>query len=196
MDNLNKKKKIKGKYNSTSYFYDERYKEIQFEKYQRIIKRKDLKNRTILDAGCGTGLISEFFQEEYDVIDQSNFKYVGVDLSIEMINIFKKKLGKVYRKALGFFNLILADLENLPFRVDSFNLLISITSYQNLPDVKRGVKESLRTLREKSFIIISILKKKLDKETLISLLEDEIEIIKFINDNKLEDFLISGRKIN
>jgi len=196
MDNLNKKKKIKGKYNSTSYFYDKRYKDIQFEKYQRIIKRKDLKNRTILDAGCGTGLISEFFQEEYDVIDQSDFKYVGVDLSIEMINIFKERLGKVYRRASGFFGLILADLENLPFRVDSFNLLISITSYQNLPDVKRGIKESLRTLREKSFIIISILKKKLDKEILISLLEDEIEIIKFIDDNNLEDFLISGRKIN
>jgi len=194
MDNLKKKEKIKGKYDSTSYFYDERYKEIQFEKYKKIIHKRDIKNKIILDAGCGTGLILEYFQKTPYSSDQIDFKYVGVDISIEMIMILKKKLKEMKVNTSRNLDLILADIENLPFRMNTFSLLISFTSFQNLPDMRRGINQSIMTLRNKSLMFISILKKKFDKDTLISILGKKVKVIKIVDEKGIEDFLITAKK--
>jgi ubiquinone/menaquinone biosynthesis C-methylase UbiE len=191
-----KKKGIKEKYNATSFFYDKRYGNIQFQKYNEIIHSEDLEKTLIFDAGCGTGLLSEYFQKMLDSPDQIDFKYVGVDISIQMIQIFKKKLEKIHKKLSNKYNLILADLENLPIRKNSFNFLISITSYQNLPDMKKGFGESLGVLKNNSSIIISILKKKLENEKFLSFLEDKMEILKIIDDQRIEDIIIKGIKIS
>jgi ubiquinone/menaquinone biosynthesis C-methylase UbiE len=190
-----KKKGIKEKYNATSFFYDKRYGNIQFQKYDEIIYPEDLEKTLIFDAGCGTGLLSEYFQKMFDSVDQMNFKYVGVDISIQMMQNFMKKLNKIQKKVSNKYNLILADLENLPIRKNSFNLLISITSYQNLPDIRKGLEESLEILKNKSLMIISILRKKLEKENLISFFEDKMEILKVIDEQRIEDIIIKGLKI-
>jgi len=197
MENSKKKELIKEKYNRTSFFYDKRYKDIQYEKYAQIIQVDDLANKMILDAGCGTGIILNYIQEKFDSISGTNFHYIGVDISIEMLNQFSHKMENLRKKKLSYskyFNILLADLENLPFRNKWFNLLLSMTSYQNLPRIKEGIKESLRILRENAMIIISILKKNLDAEELIKFLKKHIEINTIQDKDRIEDIIIEGNK--
>lgn len=197
MENSKKKELIKEKYNRTSFFYDRRYKDIQYEKYDQIIQVDDLANKMILDAGCGTGIILNYIQEKFDSISDANFHYIGIDISIEMLNQFSHKMENLRKKKLSYlkyFNLLLADLENLPFRNKRFNLLLSMTSYQNLPRIKEGIKESLRILRENAMIIISILKKNLDAEELINFLKKHIEINTILDKDRIEDIIIEGNK--
>lgn len=197
MENSKKKELIKEKYNRTSFIYDKRYKDIQYEKYAKVIQVNDLANKMILDAGCGTGIILDYIQEKFDSIFDTNFHYIGVDISIKMLNQFGHKMENLRRKKLRYtkyLNLLLADLENLPFRNKKFNLLLSMTSYQNLPKIKEGIKESLRILRENAMIIISILKKNLDVDKLIDFLKKCIEINTILDKDRIEDIIIEGRK--
>lgn len=194
MENLKKKEKIKEKYNSTSFFYDKRYKQIQYEKYQQIIKI-NLTNKSLLDAGCGTGLLYQYFNKVNESQKKKNFQYVGVDISYNMLERFKLKMETKKVENIRFLHLILGDLENLPFRPDSFNVLFSITSYQNLPKMERGIIESLRTLKENALIFISILKKKLDKDDIINFLKNIMDITKIHDNEEIEDIMIKGRNI-
>ncbi|MFX1419581.1 MAG: hypothetical protein ACFE9N_11735 [Promethearchaeota archaeon] len=61
--NYYKKKKIIEKYNSTSYFYDRRYKLIQEEKYEIVLKNYKMDGKIILDLGSGTGLFYEYYRK-------------------------------------------------------------------------------------------------------------------------------------
>lgn len=189
-----KKKDIIEKYNSTSHFYDERYKEIQNLKYNYIIKQFTLSNKIILDAGCGTGLFFSFLTnknlKERD--DISFFFYVGVDISWKMLEKFRLKLNERYKDSKNKIGLILADLENLPFRNNSFNTLFSLTSYQNLPNMKRGIIESIRSLKDTGGLRISILKKKINLKNFISLIKKHVNKMEIINNDIIEDFIIIG----
>ncbi len=73
----------------------------------------------ILDLGCGTGYSSE-------VLIENGFKVVGVDILDDMISIARKKKKE---SDLVYLNLMLADINNLPFRNNTFNNAISISAY-------------------------------------------------------------------
>ena len=119
---LDKKKNIIEKYNSTSSFYDDRYRKIQKEKYKILFRNCNLNYKTILDAGCGTGLLIEYvFNINIDNI-KKKVKYVGIDISWKMLIHFSNKTRKL--KNIVNTCLVLGDIENLPFRDDSFNLII------------------------------------------------------------------------
>jgi len=109
-----KKSNIKNKYNLSADFYNTRYRNIQYEKYARMLNGMRLSGR-ILDLGSGTGLLSGFLDKE--VID--------VDFSINMLKKSKNK------------NRIFADAENLPFKNGMFDIVLSFTLIQNLPDFSR-----------------------------------------------------------
>ncbi|MBY9005455.1 MAG: methyltransferase domain-containing protein [Candidatus Lokiarchaeota archaeon] len=189
-----KKKKIIDKYNSTSHFYDERYRNIQKMKYIYISNLFYPSNKTILDAGCGTGLFFSFIIENFKEkrSDPGTFYYVGVDISIEMLYKFQTKINKNhmnYKKRIG---LILADLEFLPFRNNTFNTLFSLTSYQNLLNIKDGINESIRTLENDAKLRISILKKKIRIEEIESFMKNYIDDLEIISDDSVEDVIFFG----
>ena len=108
-----KKSNIKNKYNLSADFYNSRYRNIQYEKYARMLNGMRLSGR-ILDLGSGTGLLSGFLDKE--VID--------VDFSINMLKKSKNK------------NRIFADAENLPFKNGMFDIVLSFTLIQNLPNFR------------------------------------------------------------
>lgn len=65
--------------------WDEKFNDVQgAEKIVSIFKKK-LKGRSILDIGCGTGVLTSFLKE----IGAS--KIVGIDISKKMIDLAKKK---------------------------------------------------------------------------------------------------------
>lgn len=194
MNSLNedsdKKKKIIEKYNSTSSFYDDRYREIQNEKYTLQFKNTDFRYKTLLDAGCGTGLLFEYISNLKFVNLNKELRYIGLDISWKMLVQFYKKTKRTNYRGNG--NLVLGDIENLPFRDAKFNLIFSITSLQNLQDLKKGLKELVRVGNEDTAIKLSILRKQLKLEEVIAYLNSWTINLKTDILEELEDVIFQG----
>jgi len=187
---LNKKKEIIDNYDASADFYDKRYRAIQEEKYDIVLNNYDLNEKTILDIGCGTGLLIEYIFNSKDHPRVLKCKFIAVDISWNMLLQFKLKLFKLKNKTEIL--LLLADMENLPFRDNSFNLIFSLTSFQNLPNILNGIRESLRVASNKSDFKFSILRKKLELNPLLELLTPFVEDLEVINKDYIEDIIIQG----
>ena len=186
---LDKKKNIIEKYNSTSSFYDNRYSKIQKEKYKILFRNCNLNYKTILDAGCGTGLLIEYvFNLNIDNI-KKKVKYIGIDISWKMLMNFCNKSKKKDNEEI---NLILGDVENLPLRPDSFNLIFSITSLQNLLVIKKGLGELIRVGKKDSLLKLSILRKQLQIDDLVAYLKTHTMDLKTEFLENIEDVIIQG----
>ena len=188
-----KKGDIIKKYNSSSFYYEKRYRDIQLYKFKTFLRRDSLRKKIILDAGCGTGLLMDQIFHIDDLSDQLKSNYVGIDISLNMLNILKLKLNESDKVKL--INLILADLESLPFRKNIFDCVFSITVFQNLVNLENGVENLIRVGKNKSEITISILKKKLNMKEFEELVVNKIYDYQIYNNPKIEDFFIIG-KIN
>ncbi len=187
---LDKKKNVIEKYNSTSSFYDSRYSEIQKEKYKILFRNCNLNYKTILDAGCGTGLSIEFFSNLNINNLKKKVKYIGIDISWKMLMNFCDKSKKIKD-----INLILGDIENLPLRENSFNVIFSITSLQNLPVIKKGLGELIRVGQKDSLLKLSILQKQLKLDDLIAYLRAHTIDLKTEFLENIEDVIIQGSLI-
>ncbi len=190
--NQNKKKSIIEKYNSSSHFYDKRYKAIQEEKYEIVLKNYRANGKIIIDMGCGTGLFFEYITKSIKKQGEIKFNYVAVDISCNMLLRFKSKVINYNCKKYAL-NLILSDMEHLPFRENIFDSTFSLTSFQNLPHIQIGITESFRVSKNNADYNFSILKKKLELELLLKILKPEIKEIKVIEKENLEDFIIQGK---
>ncbi|MFX0019632.1 MAG: class I SAM-dependent methyltransferase [Candidatus Hermodarchaeota archaeon] len=191
--NYNKKKEIIRKYNSTANFYDKRYRKIQEEKYRIILSNFLLeKNKIILDAGCGSGLLLEFIVKN-KINKIKFFNYIGIEISLNMLKRFADKCRNLSINLN--INLILSDIEHLPFRENRIDSIFSITSLQNLPNISKGIIEILRVGKHMANLEISILKKNLDLDLLISLLNSKLIDIKIKNIQSIEDVIIQGKLI-
>ncbi|MCD6128073.1 MAG: class I SAM-dependent methyltransferase [Methanomicrobia archaeon] len=138
-------KDIANKYDKTAPFYNKRYREIQEDKYKKMIDFP-VKGK-ILDIGCGTGLLYDFLKYE---------NYTGMDISLEML------------KKGGFAKKILGDCEFLPFKSCVFDFVFSFTVLQNLPSYKM-ISEAYRVLKNGGIFVLTTLKKTY-KEDLINAL--------------------------
>ena len=123
-------------YNALSRGYDELYGEEQKRKYFEVIKRFKIEGK-VLDVGCGTGLFCKYV----------NGLYVGLDISEGMIRKCKERCE----------NVVIADAEHLPFRDKAFDICVSFTVLQDLPNPRRAVEEMLRVCRN---VIVSSMKGK------------------------------------
>jgi ubiquinone/menaquinone biosynthesis C-methylase UbiE len=143
-------------YDQTAWIYDQRYREIQEEKYRSIISRiKFKKGDLILDAGCGTGMLLEKIPSKQRVI--------GVDFSLEMIGVARKKIMNS--------NVIRADLKCLPFKDKTFSKVFGVTVLQNIKNPQRTVKEIARIVQKRGSAILSTLKKKTTKKEIQELIQ-------------------------
>ena len=192
-DPFRKKREIISKYDSTSTFYNERYAEIQNEKYRYFLKEPEINRKRVLDAGCGSGLLIAKFYNIIKTSTNNKFLYVGIDISLNMLKL-AKSLIRTYEES-GKYQLIQADLENLPIRGDVFQSIFSMTSLQNLYDVKKGLFEINRTAKNGAYLNISILKKQLDRSQFITALESYCLISSREEPENIEDLFIKGRII-
>jgi len=187
----NKKKKIIEKYNSSSQFYDKRYRVIQEEKYEIVLNNYRADGRIILDLGCGTGLFFEYIKKSLLHKEAIKLNYVGVDISWKMLLEFKSKIIN-FNYSNYTPNLILSDIDCLPFRENIFFSIFALTSFQNLPHTKDGINESFRVSKNNADFKFSILKKKLELESLLKILKTKIKDLYIINNENLEDIVIQG----
>ena len=192
--NYDKKKEIISKYNSTATFYDKRYRKIQEEKFRIMLNDFQLeKNKRILDAGCGSGLLLEFIVKIFKINQIKFLNYIGIEISLNMLKRFAEKCRNLSNNLN--VNLILSDIEHLPFRDNRIDSIFSITSLQNLPNISKGIIEILRVGEHMANLEFSILKKNLDLDLLISFLNSKLIDLKIKNIESIEDVIIQGKLI-
>lgn len=121
-------------YDKTSKFYNPRYRKIQFDKYNIALNDQILEG-DILDLGSGTGLLSEFLGRRIHQVDISK----GMLL-----------FGKGRR--------VQADIENLPFKTDRFDYVLSFSALMNAENPEGAVKEVKRVLKPEGIFIVTYLK--------------------------------------
>ncbi|MHA1669425.1 MAG: class I SAM-dependent methyltransferase [Promethearchaeota archaeon] len=189
--NLIKKKRIIERYNSSFEYYDDRYKSLQLQKYEFIFKVTNFQSKLILDAGCGTGLLNTYLSEHLSKSKYSRSNFICLDISLNMLK--KIKLKKEFKEKKALVSLILSDMESLPFRESFFDLIVSVTSLQNLPDIFQGVSEMIRISKRGTEFYLSILKKDTRLKKLISKFKPYFDDFMMINNNELEDLIIQGK---
>ena len=123
-----------------SYLYDKKLDELG--KLDHLSKEGSL----ILDMGCGTGFSSE-------ILVSQGFKVVAIDILVDMI--YKAREKKETYEEYDFIDLILADINYLPFRDNSFEVAISVSAYNfiihnlhNKEDKNTKLYKTARTLFE------------------------------------------------
>jgi ubiquinone/menaquinone biosynthesis C-methylase UbiE len=96
----------------------------------------------VLDIGCGTAANLEFLPTE--------IYYLGLDLSVSMLNIAKVKCLQQNRLA----SLIQADAVALPFRKDFALLVVAMGVLQHVVDPQKGLSEMRRVAHQDAQLLI------------------------------------------
>ena len=104
----------------------------------RLIRRFDSGTR-VLDAGCGTGLITRNLSGE---------GVLGVD-----INAWNLQQARLHAPDAGF---VTGDAENLPLASSSFDLALCTETLEHLNEPEKAVSELVRVLRPGGRLIGSV----------------------------------------
>lgn len=118
-----------------------------FKKITELNKKK-LKNKIILDIGCGPGRF-------IDISKKLGSKLiVAIDYS-SAIDASKENFKNKDQNIL----FIQADALNLPFKDNSFDFAYSIGVFHHTPDPEKGVKEAQRILKKNGEFSLSVYRK-------------------------------------
>lgn len=95
-----------------------------------------LKNKKVLEIGCGIGRWAKYLVEREPTIH-----YTGIDISPKMVEIAKKRVPSA-----SFLNM---SGDNLRFKDESFDLVFSITVLHHIPYDKqiKTIKEMCRVVK-------------------------------------------------
>ncbi len=154
--------------------YDELHmyeQESKIKIINNLIKNNNLVSNSsiVLDLGCGPyyGDFGRYF----------GCSVYGLDTSIELLKIAAAKNPKNFYPVAG-------RAEKMPFRDNSFDLVVSVTAIQNFEDIEGSVDEIIRV--GKRHFIISILKKTEagKREKIISLLMKRLSLALKIDEEK------------
>lgn len=163
--------------------YDELH-EIEQKQKIEVIKAAiyDLikfdKNMKLLDVGCGTGISTECW----------DCKCWGIDPSLQSIQIAdekRKKLNIQYQQAAA---------EDIPFKDDTFDIVVSLTAIQNFKDVGKALSEIKRVAKKDAFLILSVLRKAQKIEDIKELILQNFEIKKLLMEKKDIIFIAKNKK--
>jgi ubiquinone/menaquinone biosynthesis C-methylase UbiE len=117
-------------------------KKFEVELVQDLLRPQ--KDEMILDAGCGIGIFTT------DILSLGS-QVIGLDISLPMLIQAGKKLK-------GFpFQMVLADILNLPFPKDSFDKVVSVTTLEFVDDAKGAVGELFRITKRGGCIVVATL---------------------------------------
>ncbi len=125
---------------------------LQLEVASRLVERMDvmsMKPVSILDAGSGTGFVSQLLAERFP-----KAKITALDLALNMLKQAKRKRTFLQRwnKQFRYVN---AEVESLPFADASVELVISGLTLQWCQDLPKVFKEFKRVLAPGGLLLFS-----------------------------------------
>ena len=97
---------------------------------------------SILDLGCGTGELLYQIQQIYHSKDLT-----GIDISDKMIDMANKK-------KINNAHFVIGDTEDLPFKNNTFDIVICNDSFHHYPAPEKVLDETYRVLKDSGIIII------------------------------------------
>jgi len=180
---------IKKRYDRNARFYDIMESFVEKGLYSKWRKKYffPLKGK-ILEVGIGTGKNIDYINEKAQLI--------GIDFSEKMLEKAKQKLVKSSRKNI---NLKQMDVEDLGFKDNSFDYVITSSVFCSVPDPVKGLKEIRRVLNPKGKLIM--VEHVLSNNRLIAFFENLFNpLVRFIagvniNRNTKKNILKTGLKI-
>ena len=101
----------------------------------------DIKGKSILDCGCGTGRFADIFV-------RCGATAIGVDISENMLSIAKRKVPGA--------KFIEGDVFSLPFKEKEFDIVVCSQVLTHLHKYKEPLLEMKRVIKEDGTIIIDI----------------------------------------
>lgn len=135
---------VQKEYSRLAPLYDRHWSFYIDATIQATINRLEIKPQDwILDLGCGTGTL---IQDLLDLVPEA--KFVGLDISGEMLNIAKCKLP-------DSVDLLLGSADNLPFPNESFDTVISTNAFHYFQNPYQVIQEAKRILKPKGRLVIT-----------------------------------------
>ena len=118
----------------------------------KIISRSGIKEgMKVLEVGCGSGAFTTFVARA--VGDKG--EVFALDIQPEMLKQIETKLKRPENKDIKNIHLINGDALNMPFEDNTFDLVYSITVFQELPNKNKALKEMKRVLKHDGILSIT-----------------------------------------
>ena len=147
---------IRLRYDSTYMGYDELYRAEQYEKYSLALKRIPPAG-SVLDAGCGTGLLAEYMAV-MGYLDRVS-SYTCLDYSWGMLSVASWRLRTL---CPGRCVAIHGNVEYLPFPPRTFDRVYSFTVLDLVDDLVGSLRGLLRVSRGP--VVVSMMERLRGKE--------------------------------
>ncbi|MBI5417038.1 class I SAM-dependent methyltransferase [Candidatus Poribacteria bacterium] len=125
------------------YLYNKYIDLIHNKAFNRMIGSINIKNKKILDAGCGTGRWSGRLAEKGAIV-------TGADISSEMIKIAKKSMNR----PIDFINASIADIN---LSSSSFDFITCVTVLQHVVDeieFQKSISNLIRLIKKDGKLFI------------------------------------------
>lgn len=136
---------VRKQYDRLASVYDRRWKKyisntLSFLKTWAEISPQD----TVLDVACGTGELEKLLLNDYPTL-----KIIGVDISDEMLAIAKEKC-----RAYSQVSFETASASALPFANDTFDAIVSASSFHYFSEPLAALIEMQRVLKPNGKVVI------------------------------------------
>ena len=125
-----------------------------------LLREDLLKDKEVLDVGCGQGLILSLIAEKAREV-------VGLDASQKSLKQAEKGIREL---KLNNVELVKGDAENLPFQNDTFDTVYSIGVLHHTSNTQQGINEIHRVLKREGKAVIMLYRKFCPKGILVILL--------------------------
>jgi len=143
-----------------------------------------LQDSIVLDAGCGTGLLVKH------LANRSEF-FIGVDISRGLLQEAVRNARLCQNVAL-----VLADVDNMPFRERIFGAVFAVTLLQNVPNPKATLAEIIRVSSQIAPIVVTGLKKRFTLKDLMETLNHAgLRVDKLKLDEMNREYVCICRKV-
>ena len=103
----------------------------------------DIKGKRVLEIGCGRGAFSKYLLS-------CGADLVAADFSSSAIDIAKRLLADSPP-----CDIRVADIQNIPFGDNEFDLVISLETLEHVPDWKKGLSELVRVTKPDGQLVIT-----------------------------------------
>jgi ubiquinone/menaquinone biosynthesis C-methylase UbiE len=138
------KRRVREQYDALAAKYERRWSHYIAASVRETLKRLQwLPGERILDVGCGTGVLLQTLLQHHP-----DAPATGIDLSPAMLERARQRLPPSV-------SLEVADAENLPFPAESFDIVVSASSFHFWPSPARALAELRRVLRLEGRLILT-----------------------------------------